>query len=455
MEACILSEKKDLDKMLEEENREEENYFPSLDKKRSYFSWSMYDWANSVFATTVMAGFFPTFLKYYALVGTSYDSTVVLGFGTSIAALIVAAIGPVLGSISDKMAGKKKFLVFFAYMGIILTGSLFLVQEGMWIAAILLYGIANIGFAGANVFYNSLLPGVASQKKIDYVSSLGYSLGYIGGAILFTINIVMVLIISDTYFAIKLSFITAAIWWAAFTIPLILYVKEPPVKAEMTVKKAVKSGWQQLKSTFADIRALKIVGLFLVAYWLYVDGVNTIIAMAVNYGENVFFPSKNISTTQIVIYLMIALLITNIIGFPATLLYDKFAKKIGVKNSILVAIGVYIVIVVFAYFMTAIWEFFVLAVAVGFVQGGIQALSRSLYSRLIPRKKAGEFYGFFNMIGKFAAILGPALMAFVKLFTSDMRLSILSILVLFVAGGILLLFVNMKKGEEMALKYLA
>jgi UMF1 family MFS transporter len=418
----------------------------TLDDKKTILSWSFYDWANSAFATTVMAGFFPLFFEGYWASG---DAIYILGLSNSIASVIVALLAPILGAIADKMSGKKKFLLTFAILGILTTGALNFVAVGLWEWAVLLYIMGTIGFSGANIFYDALLPSVASKKKIDYVSSLGFSLGYIGGGLLFVLNVLWYMMPTtfgfvDSNAAIKFSFMSVAIWWAVFSIPIMIFVKEPKVEEDMTFGRAIGDGWKQLIDTFRDIKHLKYVGLFLLGYWFYIDGVDTIIRMAVIYGTELGFPGES---------LIIALLLVQFVAFPGTLLYNLFAKKVGVKKAILVAIVAYGCITLLGVFMTQQWHFFALAFLIGCFQGGIQALSRSLYSRLIPKAKAAQFYGFFNMLGKFAAVIGPALMGIITKVTGDARLGILSILSLFIIGGIILFFVNIEKGEKMALEF--
>ncbi len=359
-------------------------------------------------------------------------------------------LAPFLGAIADKMSGKKKFLLTFALLGILTTGALNFVAAGLWQWAVLLYILGTIGFSGANIFYDALLPGVASEKRIDYVSSLGFSLGYIGGGLLFVLNVLWYMMpetfgFADANVAIKFSFLSVAIWWAVFSIPIMIFVKEPKAEEDMTFGRAITQGWKQLFDTFRDIKHLKYVGLFLLGYWFYIDGVDTIIRMAVAYGVELDFPGES---------LIIALLMVQFVAFPGTLLFNLFAKKIGVKNGILVAIGAYGCITLLGVFMTEIWHFYALAFLIGCFQGGIQALSRSIYSRLIPKEKAAEFYGFFNMLGKFAAVIGPALMAIITKQTGNVRLGILSVLSLFIIGGVILWFVDMDKGEKMAKEFL-
>ncbi|MCK4530662.1 MAG: MFS transporter, partial [Candidatus Marinimicrobia bacterium] len=284
-----------------------------LDQKKSIWSWAMYDWANSAFATTVMAGFFPIFFSSYWSANVSgVDTTARLGFANSIASLVVALLAPFLGAIADKGSAKKKFLFTFAFIGIIMTGGLYMVHEGQWQIAVFMYVAAAIGFSGANIFYDSLLPGIASEKKVDHVSSLGFAMGYIGGGLLFLVNVMMYLKpemfgIADGTIAVKISFLSVAVWWALFSIPIFLVVKEPKFEKEsMGLFQTIKAGWLQLITTFKEIKHLKVVGMFLLAYWFYIDGVDTIIRMAISIGMALEFPSSA---------LIVALLIVQFVAF--------------------------------------------------------------------------------------------------------------------------------------------
>lgn len=421
------------------------------DSRRGIISWALYDWGNSAFATTVMAGFFPLFFKaYWADPGNPQASTFYLGSAVSIASIIVAVCAPALGAIADRGSAKKRLLFFFAYLGILATAALWFVSQGSWQLAALLYILGTIGFSGGNIFYDSLLVSVASRKKVDFVSSLGFALGYIGGGLLFLVNIIMyqqpeLFGIPDGETAIKLSFVSVAVWWALFSIPIFLFVPEPQFSDTEGAGEAIKGGFRQLGKTLQDIRHLKVVGLFLVAYWFYIDGVDTIIRMAVDYGSALGFDGGALIT---------ALLLVQFIAFPGALLYNLFASKIGVKRAILVAIVGYSFIAVLGFFMQTELHFYLLAMLVGLFQGGIQALSRSFYARIIPNNKAGEFYGFFNMLGKFAAVLGPFLMGSITLLTGSNRIGILSIIILFIIGGLLFMRVDQEEGERMANEYL-
>jgi len=430
-----------------------------LDDKKAIFGWSMYDWANSAFATTVMAGFFPIFFKqFWSLGADTTVSTARLGLANSIASIAVALSAPILGAIADKGTSKKKFLLFFAYMGVVMTSSLYMVSKGNWPMAVVLYVLASIGFSGGNIFYDALITIVASDKKLDFVSALGFSLGYLGGGVLFAVNVWMTLNPETFGFgnareAVRFSFLSVGIWWGVFSIPLLLFVKEPTREGAKSGLDMVKAGFAQLRETFQEIRHLRTILLFLVAYWLYIDGVDTIVRMAVDYGMSIGFKSKD---------LIVALLIVQFVGFPAAIGFGYLGGMIGAKRSIFIAIAVYLFVSIWGAFMQSKNEFFILAITIGLVQGGIQALSRSFFARIIPVEKSAEYFGFYNMLGKFAAVIGPVLMGGVGLFVRSMgysggiasRVSITSISLLFLAGGTLFYFVDEERGKEEA-RYLS
>jgi len=398
--------------------------------------WALYDWANSAFATVIMAGFVPLFNKDFWSVDTSETvSTFRLSMANSAAGIVVAVLAPVLGAIADRGGARKRFLLFFATLGIAMTAGLYFAAEGQWAFALALYAVASIGFSGGNVFYDSLLVNVADRDKFDLASALGYGLGYVGGGLLFALNLFMVskpevFGFSGTSQAVRWSFLTVAVWWAVFTVPLLLFVPETRLKtAPAGLWSVVRSGLTQLRNTFREIRQLKMVFTFLLGYWLYIDGVDTVIRMAVDYGRALNLPSNS---------LILALLITQFVGFPAAIAFGKLGEKLGAKTGVLIGLAVYVGVCVFGYFMTSVTHFYALAVTVGLVQGGVQSLSRSLFARLIPPDKAGEFFGFYNMLGKFAVIIGPILMSGVGLLTGNPRMGILSLILLFGLGAILL-----------------
>jgi len=435
-------------------------------KKKQIWGWAMYDWANSAFATTVMAGFFPIFFKDYWSAGADVNvSTAQLGVANSIASLIVALMAPILGAIADKGSAKKKFLIFFAYLGALMTAGLFLVEQGDWAMAIFVYVMGIIGFSGANIFYDALLPSVAGEDEIDRVSGLGFGMGYLGGGLLFAVNVAMTLMpekfgLAGAGEAVRYSFISVALWWGAFTLFTIFWVEEKKESGGPSGIALIKAGFNQYLDTWKKIRHLKTVSLFLAAYWFYIDGVDTIIRMAVDYGMSIGFDSNS---------LIIALLITQFVGFPAAIVFGRLGEKWGVKKAIYLAIFAFMIITFYGVLMTKPIEFYALAIAIGLVQGGIQALSRSYYSRLIPKGQEGEFYGFYNMLGKFAAILGPLLIGVVGLTIKGTlgplantpeqleaigqiasRWGIGSVVLLFVIGAVLFKFVDEEEGKREA-----
>jgi len=411
----------------------------SPDERRSAIAWALYDCANSAFATTVMAGFFPLFFKQYWSAGSSAaESSSRLGLTNSLASIVVALLAPVLGALADAGHGKKRWLAAFAALGCTATAALALVPKGDYAAAAACYALGSIGFAGSLVFYDALIVSVSSDADSDRVSALGYSFGYLGGGVLFAINVAMTLKpalfgLADAAAGVKASFFTVALWWAVFTLPLLRRVRERDFGPPQPGGGALRRALTQLGGTFARVRRMPQVWRFLLAYWLYIDAVDTVIRMAVDYGLSLGLPSQS---------LIIALLITQFVGFPAAIVFAKLANRLGAQRSILLGIAIYCGVTVFGYFMTTAAEFYVLAIVIGLVQGGVQALSRSFFSRLIPPDEAGEFFGFYNMLGKFAAVFGPALMSLVTVLTGSTRKSILSLLVLFIAGAVLLLRVQ-------------
>lgn len=404
----------------------------------------MYDWANSGFAVVVLAGFYPLFFREYWAAGQdSQQITFYLGAANSIASLIIVLLAPIIGSIADRGGLRKRLLFVFAGLGLAMTTGLFWVQQGDWGVAAALFVIATVGWMGANVFYDALLIEVSSEQDLDRTSALGYGLGYLGGGLLFALCVLMTLHpswfgLSDASQAVRLSFLLVALWWAVFSIPLWRNVEEPPVADAPGLLEATRLGFQQLIQTFREIRMLKPVLMFLLAYWLYIDGVGTVIRMAVDYGKAIGFETQGLIT---------ALLITQFVGFPAALAFGWLGEKIGAKRGILLGIGAYFLIVLWAYRMNSQWEFYGLAVFIGLAQGGIQSLSRSYYARLIPRDKAAEFFGFYNMLGKLAAIIGPLLVGWIGVVTGSPRMGILSLLILFTLGAILLIMAPAPKTQ--------
>ncbi|HET6719473.1 MAG TPA: MFS transporter [Rhodocyclaceae bacterium] len=414
-------------------------------RDRKVLGWALYDWANSAFATTVLAGFFPILFKEYWNAGVdAATSTARLGDASSLASLVVAILAPLLGAIADRAGRRKAGLFAFTMLGLVMTGALGMVEKGHWQLASLCFILAQIGFSGGLGFYDSLLVGVARPADYDRVSGLGYALGYLGGGILFALNVAMVLLpvtfgFEDGAEAARFSFFTVALWWAVFALPLFFWVPEQVSEPRVGVGQAVREGLAELRRTLRHIAAARHIALFLLAYWFYIDGVDTVIRMAVDYGLSLGFKSGDLIT---------ALLIVQFVGFPAALLFGWLGQRIGPKPGIYIALAVYSGVTLWATQMETVKQFYLLAVFIALVQGGVQALSRSYYARLIPADKAGEFYGFYNMLGKFAAVIGPWLMGMVTLATGDVRIGLLSILLLFGIGGGLLFFVRAPGAES-------
>lgn len=415
--------------------------------RRRVLSWAFYDWANSAFATVVMAGFFPVFFKqYWAADLSATDSTFWLGLANSIASLLIVVSAPLLGAIADQAAAKKRFLIGFTILGVISCSALFWLAQGQWGLALVVFLLGILGFSGSNIFYDALLLVVAPPGSYERVSALGFGLGYLGGGLLFALNLTMVLSpdwfgLADSAQAVRVSFLSVALWWSLFAIPVILWVPEGSRSGEVGWKAAVRGGLRQLVATLGRIRRLRMTFLFLVAYWFYIDGVDTIVRMAVDYGLAIGFEANS---------LMVALLITQLVGFPAALVFGRLGERWGAKRSILLAIGIYILVVFGAARMERVEEFYLLAFVIGLVQGGIQALSRALYASLIPAGQSAEFFGFYNMIGKFAAVLGPLFVGLAAALTGDSRLSLIPILLLFLIGAVLLWRVDLEAGRKAA-----
>ncbi len=423
-------------------------------EKKAIWGWAMYDWANSAFATTVMAGFFPVFFKEFWSLGSNVNmSTARLGVSNAIAGLLVAMAAPVLGAIADRAGIRKRLLLLFAYLGVLMSGALFFIHSGAWGLAALVYMLGIIGFSCANIFYDALLPSVADPTRLDRVSSLGYALGYLGGGVLFLLNVLMTLMphrfgLPDTPTAVRVSFLTVAVWWGGFTLLTLLWVpKDLPLQTGGSWRKKISEGAGQVLEMIRTLRRQRTVGLFLLAYWCYIDGVDTIVRMAVDYGLSLGFDKTD---------LILSLLLVQFVGFPAAIAFGVLGEKWGVRKAIFLGLGAYLFITCWGTMIGSKGEFYLLAVLIGLVQGGIQALSRSYYSRLIPIQKSAQYFGLYNLIGKFAAILGPALMAGTGLAARRLlmpaaptlsqmeavgrlasRWSIASLVILFLAGGVL------------------
>jgi len=422
-------------------------------KRRPVVGWALYDWANSAFATTVMAGFFPVFYSAITQEISAEESQFYFNITLAAASIMIAMSAPILGAIADRGGSRKKFLVFFASLGILMTAALAWVHAGHWWMGLLLYGLGTVGFSGANVFYDSMLVDVAEKDELDLVSALGYSMGYIGGGLLFLVNVMMAqkpewFGLADAGAAVKASFLSVSVWWAVFTVPLLIWVEETPTKDPAKPLAAIQQGLAQLGQTLKEIRGFKVLLLFLVSYWIYIDGVNTVIKTAVFFGDRILGLDQAALIT--------ALLLTQFVAFPAALAFGALGQRIGPRPAILIGIAVYLAALVYAWrFLTDEGDFYALAVAIGLVQGGVQSLSRSLYARLVPPSKTAEFFGFFNMVGKFATIFGPVLIAFTPKVIPGAtdRDGINSLSVLFVVGGLLLSRVRVEEGVRAAQRF--
>ncbi len=407
-----------------------------LPKSRKVWGWASYYWGNHAYATSVITVFFPIFFQKYWDHGTALTlNTFRLGLANSIASLVVALSAPVLGAIADSGGHKKRFLITTAFLGSLMMLALHFVGMGQWQWAWLLFVTASVCYWWGNVFGDSMLVSVAEPGKLDMTSAIGYFAGYLGGGLFLVLGVAMSLKpqwfgLTDAVAAVRMILILTAVWWVMFSLPLLLWVPEPYKPVQKTsLGKSVSAGFRQLAETFRHVRAYKPVFMFLIAYWVYIDGVNTVIQMAVDYGKAIGF-----STTV----LILAVLMVQFIGVPAAILFGRLGERIGPKIAIFIGLATYVVVSVFAAFMQYSWEFFVLAGLVGLVQGGVQLLSRSYYARLVPHERAGEFFGFYNMLGEFAAIIGPFMIGFVSYMTGSPRLSILSVILLFVVGAVLL-----------------
>ena len=383
----------------------------------------MYDWANSAYATIVLAGFYPIiFAENFALLFSDVERTLVLGISNSSASLLLIILAPLIGLLSDRKQDKKNFLIFFALISISSTLLLSFVGENSWMLASLLFSISLFGFMLSNVFYDSMLVNFeGSDKNYDSISSYGYAIGYLGGGIAFVLSLLFLFYFDDKTMTLiaekKIVFIFTALWWLIFMIPLILYWKNDDGN--------ISSDKINLLDTYRYVKNDKRLLYFLFAYWIYIDGVDTIIRMAVNYGMTIGFTSSD---------LLIALLVTQFVSFPGTLLINKLASYYTIDISIKICLFIYIIITFISFNLTSIYEFYLIAILIGLVQGGIQALSRSYYARLIPRNRSSELYGVYNMLGKFAALIGPLVVGLVSYMFDSTRIGILSLSLFFIFG---------------------
>jgi len=418
--------------------------------RRDLRAWAMYDWANSAFQTTIIAAIFPIYFQKVAAAGLPGPvATSRFAWATTISILIVAFVTPVLGAVADFAAIKKRLLGIFLAIGAVATGAMFFITRGDWLFALVLFVVGNVGVAGSIVFYESLLPHLVPEKDLDRVSSAGYAVGYIGGGLLLAINIVMMarpewFFLPSREVAVRASLASVAVWWVVFSIPLFRHVPEPPRRIEADERptgNALVTAFRRLIETFHELRRYRQAFLLLLAFLLYNDGIQTIIRMATTYGTEVGIDENA---------MIDALLVTQFIGIPFAFLFGMFANRIGAKRAIFVGLAAYAVITLLGYYMRSATQFFALAILVGMVQGGTQALSRSLFASLIPRHKSSEFFAFFGTFERYAGILGPAIFAWVVERSGSSRNAVLSVIVFFVAGAALLTLVDVAEGRRAA-----
>lgn len=429
--------------------------------RRGWWAWALYDVGNSAFWVVIATAVFPVYYQELYIQSQTAPGQVVteevrrelatkggskLAYTASIAMVIVAVLGPVLGVISDRTAAKKKLLALFAGIGVVATGLMVVIGRGDVLLASVLYTISTIGVAGSMVFYDALLPSVARKEDLDRVSSLGFAAGYLGSVVLFILNVIVIsnpamFGLSSGDQAIRLTFFSVAVWWAAFTIPLLRKVKEPPAETAGAPGNPVVQGFVQIGRTFRKLGQYRQLLLFLVAFWIYGDGIGTIIKMATPFGKSLGVPEKQ---------MMLALIATQIVGVPCALAFGAIARRVGAKTGILIGLGVYAAICGFAAFMKEAWHFWALAIAVGMVQGGTQALSRSIFASMIPKGHSGEFFGFFSTMEKFAGIAGPLLLGLIWAEGGDPRTGIVALAAFFIVGMILLSRVDVDEGRRAA-----
>ncbi len=392
-------------------------------ENKKYYSWVLYDWANSAYATIVLAGFFPIiYAEYFAVTIDSSERTLYLGISNSIASLLLILLAPLFGLLADRFNKKKLFLSIFALISIVSTLLLSFVSTNSYIIASILFSISLLGFMMSNVFYDSMLIDFKSNQ-FNKISSFGYAFGYLGGGIAFVLALFFLYYSGQSNIELiaskKIVFIFTSIWWSLFMLPLILFWRDDV--------KHNSSNFSVLES-FKELFSNKKVFYFLIAYWVYIDGVDTIIRMAVNYGLTIGFSSND---------LLLALLVTQFVSFPGTLIILKISDLFSIEKAIVFCLLVYLGITYFAYNLYSVQQFYLIATLIGFVQGGIQALSRSYFAALIPENRSSEFFGIYNMLGKFAALLGPIVVGMVTFYSSDSRLGIASISIFFLIGLIL------------------
>lgn len=419
------------------------------DERKSVRAWIMYDWANSAFAVMILSAVMPTFYGSVAASGLKADASVYWSFTQTMAGIIVAVLSPLLGAIADHTGSKKKFLRLFTWIGALASIAMVSIGEGDWLLASALVVIGMIGFGAASAFYDALLNDVVSPPGRERVSAQGYAMGYLGSGLLLAFDLVFILFpetfgLPDAAMASRLSFVTVGIWWLIFSVPLFRQVREPASAAPLGKASAMlRTGAGRLKETLLGIKRYPELFKFMLAFWFFFDGINTVIVMATSYGTDIGIGQNE---------MIEALLLTQFIGFPATWLFGKLASRRGGFFMLYVALAAYLLIVVLGYFMTTALHFFALAILVGLVQGGSQSTSRAIYSRMIPHSRTAEFNGFLSFSSRFFSLLGPLVFGIVGLMTGSSRPAILAIAGFFIVGIAILTRVNFKKGCEEAIE---
>lgn len=410
-------------------------------------AWAMYDWANSVFVTSVVAALFPPYFADALSTGVRPDvSTGRLALATTIALTVAAILSPLLGAIADRRPVKKTFIAGFTAIGAAATFGLAWVGPGDWVFALVLFGVGNVAANGAYVFYDALLPHVASREDLNRVSTAGYALGYVGGSLFLGLNAAMIMApkafgLSGASAAVSLSFALCAVWWLAFSVPLFRGVREPPLEATVSGDGWLRGAFTDLAHTFREFRRYKQASLMLLAFLLYNDGIATIYRMATAFGKEIGLGTGPLIT---------ALVLAQVIGIPATFVGGPLADRWGPRRVILAGLVVYAVVSLVASFMTSKLHFFALATLVGLVQGSTQAVSRSLFASMVPKANSGKFFALFAVFEKFAGILGPALVTVLIALFGSSRPAAASLIGFFAIGGVLLCFVDIRGGQRIA-----
>ncbi|MBM7572627.1 MFS transporter [Aquibacillus albus] len=410
-------------------------------------SWMFYDWANSAYSIIITTAIFPIFYKAAATnAGVSAaNSTAYLGYTISIFTFILAMLSPILGTVADYQGMKKRFFTFFFGLGVLSTAFLAFVPSEQWLLLLICYTIASIGSTGANVFYDAFLVDVTTEKRMDRISARGFGLGYIGSTIPFIISIAIIMLaqtetipLSSTN-ASRIAFIITAIWWGIFAIPMLKHVHQKHyINRE---PKLVLNSFKRLANTFKEIKKYRAVFLFLLAYFFYIDGVGTVISMSTAYGTDLGISATN---------LLVVLFVTQVVAAPFAILYGRLSERFTGKKMLYVGICVYIIVCIYAFFLETVLDFWILAMLVATSQGGIQALSRSYFAKLIPKNHANEFFGFYNIFGKFASIMGPVLLGATAQVTGKSNMGVFSLVILFIIGFIILAYVPEPKSESAA-----